>query len=357
MPRTTFPPTPAPSTDIVGKDSVNELLCKEKTSFALPPPAIAPAPSRNRPLEEERPQDGSAGSDFSLPPPPTRSRKIIQMTPKTSQAPEHVNSPTEATPARARQTGARGAPAARKTTTKKQSNTTSQAGKRTARKTAHSVIERRRRSKMNEEFGVLKNMIPACKDQDMHKLAILQASIEYLRYLEQCVTDLKAATNLKTIPLNVQHFTPTEHQTNEEQEDEDEDEDEEDSDVEMTGRELLPLQTARQEQESPFTTPLSTTASPAIGFLVGQKPVCHVSSLSGLPSPALGSQTSTGPDYARPYAHSASTSPTLAGNVSKEADEEATAALLMLKKDRRNTNTSSSSSSGRGMSVKDLLSS
>lgn len=27
---------------------------------------------------------------------------------------------------------------------------------------------------MNEEFGVLKDMIPACKDQDMHKLAILQ---------------------------------------------------------------------------------------------------------------------------------------------------------------------------------------
>ncbi|KAL9587281.1 MAG: hypothetical protein Q9212_000328 [Teloschistes hypoglaucus] len=354
MPRTTFPPTPASSTDIVGKDSANQLLCKEKISFALPPPAIAPAPSRNRPLEEERPQDGPTESDFSLPPPPTRSRTIIQMTPKMSQAPEFVKSPTGATSARARQTGVRGAPAARKTTTKKQPNTTSQAGKRTARKTAHSVIERRRRSKMNEEFGVLKNMIPACKDQDMHKLAILQASIEYLRYLEQCVTDLKAATNLKTSPLNVQHFTPTERQTNDEQEDEDEDED---TDVEMTGRELLPLQTARQEQESPLTTPFSTTASPAIEFLVGQKPVCHVSSLAGLPSPALGSQTSTGPDYIRPYAHSASTSPTLAGKVSKEADEEATEALLMLKKDRRNTNTSSSGSSGRGMSVKDLLSS
>lgn len=174
MPRMTFPPTPASSTDIVGKDSANQLLSKEKTSFALPPPAIAPAPSRNRLLEEERPQDGPTVSDFSLPPPPTRSRKIIQMTPKMRQIPEKVDLPTEATPARARQLGARGAPTARKTTTKKPPNTTSQAGKRIARKTAHSVIERRRRSKMNEEFGVLKNMIPACKDQDMHKLAILQ---------------------------------------------------------------------------------------------------------------------------------------------------------------------------------------
>jgi hypothetical protein len=30
---------------------------------------------------------------------------------------------------------------------------------------------------MNEEFGVLKDMIPACKGQEMHKLAILQVSI------------------------------------------------------------------------------------------------------------------------------------------------------------------------------------
>ena len=59
---------------------------------------------------------------------------------------------------------------------RKQPSSTSVAGKKIARKTAHSVIERRRRSKMNEEFGVLKAMIPACVDQEMHKLAILQVS-------------------------------------------------------------------------------------------------------------------------------------------------------------------------------------
>lgn len=57
--------------------------------------------------------------------------------------------------------------------TKKQPSSNTAAGKKTARKTAHSVIERRRRSKMNEEFAVLKHLIPACKDQEMHKLAIL----------------------------------------------------------------------------------------------------------------------------------------------------------------------------------------
>lgn len=54
---------------------------------------------------------------------------------------------------------------------------TTAAGRKIARKTAHSLIERRRRSKMNEEFGVLKDMIPACQGQDMHKLAILQVGI------------------------------------------------------------------------------------------------------------------------------------------------------------------------------------
>lgn len=52
---------------------------------------------------------------------------------------------------------------------------------------------------MNEEFSTLKEMVPACKENeeegnkaaDWHKLAILQASIDYIRYLEQCVSDLK----------------------------------------------------------------------------------------------------------------------------------------------------------------------
>jgi hypothetical protein len=57
---------------------------------------------------------------------------------------------------------------------KKKQVTGTSAGRKIARKTAHSLIERRRRSKMNEEFGVLKDMIPACNGQEMHKLAILQ---------------------------------------------------------------------------------------------------------------------------------------------------------------------------------------
>lgn len=177
MPRTIFPPTPAPSMDIVGKDGGPHLSSKDKISFVLPPPAIAPSTGRDAQSDDGRLQT-QAEPEYSLPPPPTRTRKIIQMTPKMDAKGEVADSHNATVPAKACHAALPGSSAIRKATGKKQPSSTSQAGKKIARKTAHSVIERRRRSKMNEEFGVLKNMIPACKDQDMHKLAILQVRYE-----------------------------------------------------------------------------------------------------------------------------------------------------------------------------------
>ncbi len=174
MPRITFPPTPASSMDIVGKDGGYQVLPKEQNTFVLPPPAIAPTPACDPSTEDAGPQKAQKASEYSLPPPPTRTRKIIQMTPKTQPADAPVSSSLQSVSNKTRASGAQPSPAKTKTPAKKTPSSTSQAGKRIARKTAHSVIERRRRSKMNEEFGILKDMIPACKDQDMHKLAILQ---------------------------------------------------------------------------------------------------------------------------------------------------------------------------------------
>jgi hypothetical protein len=213
MPRPSFPPTPAPSTDITGKNSNN--TAQLDASFALPPAAIASnrsstsssatsnaSDSSYRPLSPSSPVATSKTSpassrkrsstaaqgvitkdDYSLPPPPTRSRKIIQMDPKKVQEPAKTQ-PLVAS-------NAKTAPAPATGSKRKQAGPTTAQGRKIARKTAHSLIERRRRSKMNEEFGVLKDMIPACAGQEMHKLAILQASIEYMRYLEQvCTTTL-----------------------------------------------------------------------------------------------------------------------------------------------------------------------
>jgi hypothetical protein len=201
MPKPSFPPTPTASLDITGKSGAN--APQLENGFVLPPAALgggrgsvasSSGPSENasdssyRPISPSSPVATSKPSharkrssaaaaqqgvvtkdDYSLPPPPTRSRKIIQMKPKDAQeSPKgQSQSPNGKAPAPTSTTNG---------TKRKQPGNTSAAGRKIARKTAHSLIERRRRSKMNEEFGVLKDMIPACRGQEMHKLAILQVS-------------------------------------------------------------------------------------------------------------------------------------------------------------------------------------
>ncbi|CAG8794104.1 21469_t:CDS:2, partial [Racocetra persica] len=61
-----------------------------------------------------------------------------------------------------------------------------------ARKVSHSAIERRRRERINDKIMQLKELIPSCADQDhLHKLSILQSSIEYIQYLQELVITLR----------------------------------------------------------------------------------------------------------------------------------------------------------------------
>ncbi|KAF8461882.1 hypothetical protein BDZ91DRAFT_772758 [Kalaharituber pfeilii] len=209
MPQPMLPPTPASSTDIAPKPAPR--LSNLELSFKLPPPALT---SSSTSVSSSTSSSSSAslseivvkGSQNEFMP-PSESRKIIQMKPKTtassSASTDAANTITGATANKGRATTASGRKktAASSTVTgvsSQQPIQTTQvptkptaATRKTARKTAHSLIERRRRFKMNEEFAMLKNMIPACQGVEMHKLAILQASIEYLRYLEDCVEKLK----------------------------------------------------------------------------------------------------------------------------------------------------------------------
>jgi hypothetical protein len=68
--------------------------------------------------------------------------------------------------------------------------------RRREHKTAHSIIEKKRRIRMNREFEALKFLIPACRNnlntsnnngEGMYKLTILQATVDYIRYLHQIV--------------------------------------------------------------------------------------------------------------------------------------------------------------------------
>lgn len=192
MPRPNPPPTPGSSSDLRGKEGHHGA-----PTFNLPPNAFAEvdkasigsatssangSDSSYRPISPPSPAEASrkrpapqssqivTKDDFELPPPPTRSRKIIQMKPKRNEEQDRCARPV------ANDGLVDGRTQATQTSVKRKQNNANStaAGRKIARKTAHSLIERRRRSKMNEEFGVLKDMIPACKGQEMHKLAILQ---------------------------------------------------------------------------------------------------------------------------------------------------------------------------------------
>lgn len=186
MPRTQLP-TPASSTDIKGQDGSK--MASLQLAFELPPPAVTGDGASNLPSTtsatlypaqvsetvKSRRRSSAANppkDQFALPPPPTRSRKIIQMKPREDPSPETPASSSKATSKSGTGSSSTTAAAGSK---RKQPSATSAAGRKIARKTAHSLIERRRRSKMNEEFAVLKDLIPACTGE-MHKLAILQVS-------------------------------------------------------------------------------------------------------------------------------------------------------------------------------------
>ncbi|KAE8452356.1 hypothetical protein EG329_001056 [Mollisiaceae sp. DMI_Dod_QoI] len=377
MPRPEPPPTPASSTEIKGKDGSQ--FTSLQMSFELPPPAVAGTESQ--PSSASSTKSSSASSyhptsprspaipasevvkirrrssaaqaptkdAFALPPPPTRSRKIIQMKPR-GQAEEVVETFNDVAKTPAGKTAA-------PTPKKKQPSSTSVAGRKIARKTAHSLIERRRRSKMNEEFGVLKDMIPACTGE-MHKLAILQASIDYVRYLEDCVAKLKAENNRSNAtPTTEQQFslpppanrgtygtTPRQYHSYDEQED-----------VEMGGSEQAsptystPVPHSNRPSESPALLPQDSRNRQDSYSSVSTDQRHYSFSASSTTSPALGPAAY---EYARSAASvgSALTSPALLPQ--RDMDQEATAALLMLNSDRRGTQ---GSISGRGMSVKDLL--
>jgi hypothetical protein len=176
-----------------------------------------------------------------------------------------------------------------------------------------------------------------------------KASIDYVRYLEDCVAKLKAENNRNnSTPINEQFMLPpsargTYNSRNYQSYEEDED-------VEMGG----------SEATSPRTTPLAHSHQPSVSpAILPQESKDRQNSYSSASTSqrhySFSNSTTTSPalgpamyDYSRGSAvGSTLTSPALLPQ--RDLDQEATVALMMLNTDRRGT-------SGRGMSVKDLLS-
>lgn len=194
----------------------------------------------------------------------------------------------------------------------------------------------------------------------------LQASIEYVRYLEDCVTKLKTQHDEGAVsprhrhshspahtPTALSPFTPS-HNPETHQ-----------PDVEMAESTApSPTYTAAPSHRS------SVSVSPALLPHDDRRGSCSSASsdprrysysTSAATSPACGPQYGLGP-VSLPPIGSALASPAL-GPLGRDADQEATAALLMLNTDRRGYGPrreegagEARRGSGRGMSVRDLLS-
>jgi hypothetical protein len=173
-----------------------------------------------------------------------------------------------------------------------------------------------------------------------------QASIDYVRYLEDCVTSLKAQNNRSgrtPTPEDAHNVMPPPPAAREPYNYEDEDEDMEGSDAET----------------SPTYAPTAYSHHPSVSPAIPPQDNGRHNSYSSA-SYSYSTSTNTSPNFGpQSYEYaisntSALTSPALAPQrgSDRDLDHEATAALLMLNTDRRNTG----SGGARGMSVKDLLS-
>jgi len=111
-------------------------------------------------------------------------------------------------------------------------------------KTAHSIIEKKRRIRMNREFEALKYLIPACRNnlgqnggggggngngngngnngEGMYKLTILQATVDYIKYLHQVI-------NIQQDELQQQQQQQQVNQFDDDDNDQDQDEDQDEA--------------------------------------------------------------------------------------------------------------------------------
>ncbi|KAI8901465.1 hypothetical protein BC833DRAFT_577802 [Globomyces pollinis-pini] len=57
------------------------------------------------------------------------------------------------------------------------------------KRSAHSLVERKSRQKIQDQFQILKNLIPANIQKDCKKLSILQSAVSYIRELQRIIIE------------------------------------------------------------------------------------------------------------------------------------------------------------------------
>ncbi|KAJ2996416.1 hypothetical protein HDV02_006565 [Globomyces sp. JEL0801] len=78
--------------------------------------------------------------------------------------------------------------------------------KKPKRITPHSLIEKRRRLKMNDCLSTLKSIVPSCSHHygDLQKLTILEKTIEYVLELQKVLHDKESSIDNEDIQFNIQ---------------------------------------------------------------------------------------------------------------------------------------------------------
>lgn len=194
-----FPPTPEASVELAprrtAKISYDDCLDLGPAAMPSPPPPVdtsdacattgatkfdSSLPSPTSPTFKASDDQTTAKTTRSkqtrprkmpaMKPPPPRRNPIIQMQPKRDVTESQPAATTTVTAARGIKRKAATATAAAA-----KSKKAGQADEKLkARKSTHSEIERRRRLKINKQFDLLRDLVPACQNQDMHKLTILE---------------------------------------------------------------------------------------------------------------------------------------------------------------------------------------
>lgn len=159
---------------------------------------------------------------------------------------------------------------------------------------------------------------------------------------------------MASTPAQPQPEAPPQLQTSPSPVDVNEDESESEEDQEMANSETATTTPALSANDLSMANTragsISTQPSPALDLCPPRPTSSYASSASTLPSPAYEAQQTPYQYTPSGYMHSAPMSPMMLPGPN-DLDREATDALLMLNKERRNPG------SGRGMSVRDLLSS
>ena len=132
MPRPTMPPTP----DVAADLDMNSNRARQGENSEMTPdqsPAVIQTPTST-----SKKRHMTADDKFSLPPPPSRPRRIIQMKPATQQREEPRPTLTPAN-SKGSSNGSVSGPSLSPNAGRKAPNPSTAAGKKMARKTAHSV--------------------------------------------------------------------------------------------------------------------------------------------------------------------------------------------------------------------------